>query len=99
MTSTEILKESDNWRKRTQEFLLIKIGPRIAKLGQTGVDCGLRSSIEQSFGKLVAELALPCQPSANRCNTVESDRAGGSIQLFGLLESVGRAEKSCKPKS
>jgi hypothetical protein len=100
-SSKAILAEAEKfnkWQDKAKDNLLIKIGPRIAKLGKTGyMGCGFHYDMEIRFGKLVASLALPWQPCANHCDEVESDRTSGIISKVlykSLIEQVKEAEKT-----
>lgn len=99
--SKAILQEAEeynNWRRETQEKLLTDIGPRIAAVGKTGyLGCGFHYDTEIRFGKLVASLAYPWQPSANHCEEVESDRTTCMLYkvLFkALVRELEEAESS-----
>lgn len=97
----EVLAEAaayNEWRLKAKHNLLMKVGPRIAKIDETGYSgCGFHYAKEQTFGKLVAELSMPWQPTANRCKNVEDDRAKAIVNQVlysSLLEEIAEAEKT-----
>lgn len=98
---TEVIAEADEynaWRQRALDCLMIKVGPRIAKLGFY-MGCGFHYCKIQRFGKLVDALALDWSPCANWCHKVEDDRSAAIINrvIFdGLLRDLFKAEKSQK---
>jgi hypothetical protein len=101
--STEILAEAEKynkWADRAKDFLLIKVGPRIAKLGKEGyMGCGFHYSLEQTFGRLIDGLALNWDPCANWCKNVEEDSERGMIRRViyrSLLNQIRKAERSVK---
>lgn len=102
--SKDILKQAEefnSWRTNATKNLLTNIGPRIASLGETGyMGCGFHYDMEIRFGKLIASLAYPWQPSANHCEKITDEIASNIITevLYeGLLEDVDKAEKSRFP--
>lgn len=99
--SEDILKQADEynqWATESKNNLLINIGPRIAKLGKTGyAGCGFHYDMEIRFGKLIAHLALPWQPSANHCEKIKEEMISNSMTKViyrGLIKDVEKAEKS-----
>jgi len=94
-----ILAQADaynEWATKSKFYLLTDIGPRIAKLGQAGyVGCGFHYHMEQQFARLIDELAIPWQPSANHLDKVEDDSVKAiltEVLYAALLDSVVRAE-------
>jgi hypothetical protein len=94
-----ILAEADAynaWAAEAKHYLLTDIGPRIAKLGQSGyVGCGFHYHLEQQFARLVDSLALPWQPCANHLDKIKDDSVETiltKVLYESLLESIVRAE-------
>lgn len=99
--STVILAEADvhnKWAAEAKRNLLTNIGPRIAKLNETGyIGCGYHYSLEQDFGKLFGLLAIRWQPCANWCKHVERDRDKAMLAeviYSSLIEQLTEAEES-----
>ena len=102
--STEILAEAEKYNKwvdRTKDFLLVNVGPRIARLGKVGyMGCGFHYALEQTFGRLIDGLTLSWQPCANWCENVERDRINAfdnQVIYRNLMKNVREAEKSVGP--
>ena len=89
--------------QKAKQQLLTDIGPRIAKLGQTGyTGCGFHYHMEQQFGDLVKAMALPWQPCANHLDKVKDDSVNAILTevLFeGLVEDVIKAEATVQQTS
>ena len=101
-----ILEQADahnEFVKKAKQQLLTDIGPRIAKLGQSGyTGCGFHYHMEQTFGDLVKAMALPWQPCASHLDKVEDDSVNAILTevLFeGLVADVVKAEATVQQTS
>jgi len=102
--SEQIHQEADEfnrWRRKSTHQLLTDIGPRIAKLCQTGYQgCGFHYGMEQQFGKLIVSLSLPWQPGGNRVGDYHDikekmvDNILTKVLFEGLITNVEEAEKN-----
>lgn len=99
--STAIIDEANKfnaWAEKAKRFLLMSIGPRLAKLDKTGYKgCGFHYELEQQFGRLIEGMAISWSPCANWCCKIEGDRLKAMSVEIGyrmLLSSVSKAEKS-----
>lgn len=94
-------EEINSWRKKALENLLLNIGPRIQKLGEKCYyGCGFHYGKVQSFGKLVADLALGFNPCMNWLEKNEEEEMTWEIRMIlydGLIEDVEECE-SGNPK-
>jgi hypothetical protein len=88
------------WAEKASRNLMEKIAPRVSKLGRTSyAGCGFHYSLEQTLGKLIANLAITPQFTANHCGKIEEDIETWVIYevLYeGLLEDVRKAERSAR---
>ncbi len=67
-------KEINKWRVDALEHLLTEVGPKLHKIGNKGyTGCGFHYGKVQSFGRLVAELAISFQPSMNWLEKCEEE--------------------------
>lgn len=91
-------EEHNKWADKAKHHLLTNVGPRLAKLEESGyVGVGFHYSMEQTFGNLINKLAISWQPCANWCKNVEDDRdkaLTNRVVYECLLKSVRKAERS-----
>ena len=91
------VSEYNTWRKAALNTLLTDIGPRIATIEHAGYcGAGFHYHKVQSFGSLVARLALPWQSSANHCEDYTRDNGAAissKVSFEMLVEGIEEAER------
>lgn len=91
-------KEFNEWQDKAKDRLLTEIGPRIAKLGQTGYHgCGFHYGMEQSFGRLIVDMAFPLQPTMNDFDKCKDNMCSAIVRKVlynALVKQVEESEKT-----
>lgn len=93
----KLAEKYNKWANKATEKLLTEIGPRIAAIGKTGyMGCGFHYAKEQTFAKLISNLAIPWQPSMNhyeKCKDEYFCTLTRKVIYDGLIEDIKKAEK------
>jgi hypothetical protein len=91
-------EKHNEWVKTAKHHLLTKLGPKMAKLDKSGyMGCGFHYSMEQTFGKILINMAIPLQPCMNwidNCQDESLKAMTTRILYNGLVRDIAKAEKS-----
>jgi hypothetical protein len=95
------LKEAEKhnaWVDKAKHHLLTKLGPKVAKLGKTGyMGCGFHYDMEQRFGRILINMAIPLQPCMNWIDNCQGESLKAMltrVMYEGLVRDIAKAEKS-----
>jgi hypothetical protein len=90
-------KEFNEWQDKAKDRLLTEIGPRIAKLNKTGyLGCGFHYGMEQSFGRLIVDMAIPLRPTMNDFDVCNVNMCSAILREVLYDDLVKRVEESEK---
>ena len=101
--SKELLAEAEKyngWRERAKHRLLTVWAPRIGRLGKRFyLGCGFHYAMDKDLGRLLIELAMPVQWSANWCENIPEQRLRmicDEVCVKDLKRRVRAAERSAE---